>query len=72
MNTFAAESAAWRIKVLGDEIVADAINLARAVRDDANSDEMARRVTALRKFTVAVERAADEFEAALRQMETAQ
>ena len=69
MDAFAAESAAWRIKALGQEIATDAHALALTVKRDAVLGDLRRRVATLRKFAVAVEQAAGQFETALQSME---
>ena len=68
-DLFAAESAAWHIKALGQEISADAHALALTVKRDAVLADLRRRVATLRKMAVAVEQAAGQFETALQSME---
>lgn len=65
MDAYSAESSAWRIRELAQDIAADALTLALAANRDAPSETMVRLLKTIRKQFAAVEKAADQFEEAL-------
>lgn len=65
MNSFAAESFAWRLKAIGDEISHDAKFLALAVKGTPDLADVRRRSATIRKLAVSVEKIAAQFEAVL-------
>ena len=66
MNAFAAESAAWKIKVAGNDIETEATAIVLMLKLAPNSHvEIADRIASIRKMIFAAEKAVEELKAAI-------